>query len=67
MKKSIQILLKEVKEKKGNYINNKSVFTSIKGGLAKRLDQNDDGCNNTGDCTKSTNIQSCNNSGTCFQ
>jgi hypothetical protein len=65
MKKSIQILLKEVQEKKES--TNKSVFASIKGGLAKRLDQNDDGCNNTGDCTKSSNIQSCNNSGTCFQ
>jgi hypothetical protein len=43
----------------------KSVFASIKGGRRLELDSNKSSCNNSGDCTKSTNDWACTNTGTC--
>lgn len=43
-----------------------SAFISIKGGIGFELNTNKSACNNTGDCTKSTNDFACTNPGTCI-
>lgn len=62
IKKSVKTYIKSFTNVSGL---SKSVFASIKGGIRLELDSNKSSCNNSGDCTKSTNDWACSNTGTC--
>lgn len=61
MKNTLDSLKNKVNSQKGQ-----KSFYSLKGGLnIRQLENNGDGCTNSGNCTNSVNDKNCHNTGTC--